>query len=81
LTLEQQHAAMKRQKESEESLRPSSSTWVCVGRGDGQMLSQLYDVPYVDLDGMEVDPEVIKLIPIESAIRYQIRRCSAWELS
>ncbi len=35
-------------------------------------MSQLYDVPYVALNELEVDPEVVRLIPIETAIRYQV---------
>src|SRR4030042_5834136 len=73
LTLEQEHAALKHQKEYGGKL-----TSILVDMGfvsddaKAKMLSQLYDVPYVDLEEMEVDPEAIKLIPIESAIRYQI---------
>jgi type IV pilus assembly protein PilB len=73
LTMEQQHAAMKYQKEHGGKL---STILVDLNfvpdEAMAKVLSQLYDVPYVDLDEMEVDPEVIKLIPIESAIRYQI---------
>ncbi|RPJ81163.1 MAG: type II secretion system protein GspE, partial [Acidobacteria bacterium] len=36
------------------------------------VLSQQYDVQFVSLEGCQPDQEVLKLIPIETAIRYQI---------
>lgn len=36
------------------------------------VLSQQYDLPSVDLEHYEVDEEVIRFIPIETAIRYQV---------
>ncbi len=35
-------------------------------------LSQQYDVPSVVLSHFKIDPEVIRLVPIETAIRYQV---------
>jgi len=36
------------------------------------VLSMQYDVPSVNLEFTEIDPEVIKLVPIETAIKYQV---------
>ncbi len=36
------------------------------------VLSMQYDVPSVNLEYTEVDPDVVKLIPIDTAVKYQV---------
>ncbi|MFB3903862.1 MAG: type IV-A pilus assembly ATPase PilB [Acidobacteriota bacterium] len=70
---EQLHAAIRYQKEHGGKLANILVDLNFVNdEAIAKILSQLYDVPYVALNEIEVDPEVVRLIPIETAIRYQV---------
>ena len=42
-----------------------------------RLLSRQFGVPSVDLHTCEVDPAVIRIIPVESARKYQVLHLSA----
>jgi type IV pilus assembly protein PilB len=73
LTMEQLQAALKHQRDLGGRL---GSILVDLGFvSDDAIVTALctqYDVPSVNLAHFHIDPEVIRLIPIETAIRYQV---------
>jgi type IV pilus assembly protein PilB len=73
LSMEQLQAALKHQREQGGRL---GSILVDLGFvSDDTIVTALctqYDVPSVNLAHFQIDPEVIRLIPIETAIRYQV---------
>lgn len=73
LTLEQLHEALRYQREHGGRLGSVLIQRGLVSDEDiATVLSQQYDIPSVNLAHYEVPPEVIRLIPIETAIRYQV---------
>lgn len=73
LTLEQLHLALRHQREHGGRL---GSVLIDLGMVSDEAvataLSEQYDVLSVNLANHQIDPEVIRLIPIETAIRYQV---------
>jgi type IV pilus assembly protein PilB len=73
LTLEQMHAAIKYQKEHGGKLTAILVDLNFVSdEAMAKVLSQLYEVPYAGIEETDIDKSVITLIPIDTAIRYQI---------
>ncbi|MGI8786103.1 MAG: type IV-A pilus assembly ATPase PilB [Acidobacteriota bacterium] len=73
LTTQQLTAALKHQKEHPGRLGSVLISLGFVSDEDvANCLSLQYDVPSVNLSFTEVDPEVIALVPVESAVKYQV---------
>ncbi len=75
ITPDQLEKALKAQKEAGPQARLSSTLvqlGVITGEEVTNFLSRQYGVPAINLQYFEIDPTVVKLVPEETAKRYQI---------